>query len=44
MVEHVLGRDRGFQVATEFLVLYRDRGFPMSRHGSHVVGSCLVAT
>ena len=26
MVGHVLGRDRGFLVETEFLVLCRDRG------------------
>ena len=44
MVRHVLGRDRGFLVVTEFLVLCRDRGFPMSRHGSQAAGSCLVAT
>ena len=49
---HVLGRDRGFLVATEFLVLCCDKvlclvsrqGFPVSRHCSHAVGSCLVAT
>ena len=29
MVEYVLGHDRGFLVATEFLVLCRDKGFPV---------------
>ena len=44
MLRHVLGRDKGFLVATEFLVLCRDKGFPVSRHGSQAVGSCLVTT
>ena len=44
MVGHVLGRDRGFLVAIEFLVLCRDRGFPVLRHASQAAGSCLIAT
>ena len=44
MVGHVLGGDRGFLVAIEFLVLCRDKGFPVSRHGSQAAGSCLVMT
>ena len=30
MVGHVLGSDRGFLVAIEFLVLCHDRDFPVS--------------
>ena len=44
MVGHGLGRDKGFLVATDFLVLCRNSGFPVSRHGSQAAGSCLVAT
>ena len=44
MVGHVLGRDRGFLVATEFLVLCHDKGFLVSQHGSRAAGSCLVTT
>ena len=40
----VLGHDRGFLVATEFLVLCCNRGFHVLRHGSQAVGICLVAT
>ena len=32
--EQVLGRDRGFQVTTEFLVLCRDNGFLCRDKGS----------
>ena len=44
MVGHVLGHDKGFLVPTEFLVLCRDRGFPVSQHGSQATGNCLVTT
>ena len=44
MVVHVLGRDRGFLVTIEFLVLCHNRGFLVSRHGSQAADSCLVAT
>ena len=44
MVGHVLGRDRGFLVTTEFLVLCHDRGFSVLQHGSHAAGNCLVVT
>ena len=48
MVGHVLGRDRGFLVATEFLVLCRDMVLRLqvvawSRHSTFMSQHCFVS-